>query len=359
MGRRPRTVCGEERNRAAMKLCLTPQVHGVGGMVSFAAKLTAGLNAQGIAIQNDLRRAGYDTLLVIGGTRDLPGLWRARRRGVRVVQRLNGMNWVHRVQRTGWRHFLRAEYGNFILATIRARLADHIVYQSEFARRWWERIYGPARVPSSVIYNGVDLNSYTPDGPADRPKDRCRLLLVEGSLGGGYEIGLATAVQLAEALGRDPQSGKPVELMVVGRVDAGLQARWRQQSQVSLEFTGLVPREHIPEFDRSAHLLYSADVNAACPNSAIEALACGLPVVGFDTGALPELVTGDAGRIVPYGRDVWRLETPDIGRLAGAAAEILADPEHFRNAARARAVQAFGLDRMVAAYLEVFTNPVR
>jgi len=336
-----------------MKLCLTPKVHGVGGMVSFAAKLTAGLSMRGIETMSDLRSTGYDTLLVIGGTRDLVGLWRARRRGVRIVQRLNGMNWVHRIHSTGWRHYLRAEYGNFILATIRARLADHIVYQSEFARRWWERIYGPTRVPNSVIYNGVDLNVYTPDGPSDRPDDRYRLLLVEGSLGGGYEMGLETAVQLAESLGRAQNLDKPVELRVVGRVADGLVARWQQQAKVPIEFTGLVPRERIAEIDRSAHLLYSADVNAACPNSVIEALACGLPVVGFDTGALPELVPGDAGRIVPYGRNVWRLESPDVAGLACAASEILAHPARFRNAARAHAGQAFGLDRMVAAYLEV------
>jgi glycosyltransferase involved in cell wall biosynthesis len=339
-----------------MKLCLTPKVHGVGGMVSFAAKLTAGLNVLGVETLSDLRSRGYDTLLVIGGTRDLPGLWRARRRGVRIVQRLNGMNWVHRIHRTGWRHSLRAEYGNFILATIRARLADHIVHQSEFARRWWERVYGPARVPSSVIYNGVDLNAYTPDGPFSRPDDRYRLLLVEGSLGGGYEMGLETAVQLTEALARTQNLDKPVELMVVGRVAASLQARWQQQAQVPLQFAGLVPRERIAEIDRSAHLLYSADVNAACPNSVIEALACGLPVAGFDTGALPELVSGDSGRIVPYGRDVWRLEPPDVPGLATSAAEILADPERFRTAARARARQAFGLEQMVVAYLEVIEN---
>jgi glycosyltransferase involved in cell wall biosynthesis len=339
-----------------MKLCLTPKVHGVGGMVSFAAKLTAGLNTHGVETLDDLRSTGYDTLLVIGGTRDLPGLWRAHRRGVRIVQRLNGMNWIHRIRRTGWRHSLRAEYGNFILATIRSRLADHIVYQSEFARRWWERAHGPTKVPSSMIYNGVDLNAYTPDGPSSRPEDRYRLLLVEGSLGGGYEMGLETAVQLAKVLGRIQNLEKPVELMVVGRVAAGLQARWQQQAQVPLQFTGLVPRERIAEIDRSAHLLYSADVNAACPNSVVEALACGLPVVGFDTGALPELVSGDAGRIVPYGRDVWRLESPDVPALASAAVEILVDAERFRTAARARARQTFGLERMVAAYLEVFEN---
>jgi len=78
---------------------------------------------------------------------------------------------------------------------------------------------------------------------------------------------------------------------------------------------GLIPRDAIPALDRSAHLLYSADLNAACPNSVIEALACGLPVAGFATGALPELVTGDSGRLVPYGGDPWKLDTPAVPAL--------------------------------------------
>jgi len=124
---------------------------------------------------------------------------------------------------------------------------------------------------------------------------------------------------------------------------------------VPLQFAGLVPREQIPALDRSAHLLYAADINAACPNSVVEALACGLPVVSFATGALPELVTGDAGRIVPYGGDPWQLHPPDLDALARAAAEVLADQARFRAGARRRAEEALGLDPMVDAYLDVLT----
>ncbi|HEY6074412.1 MAG TPA: hypothetical protein VIV15_13740, partial [Anaerolineales bacterium] len=88
-------------------------------------------------------------------------------------------------------------------------------------------------------------------------------------------------------------------------------------------------------------------------NSVIEALACGLPVAGFAHGSLPELVAGDAGRLVPYGGDPWKLETPDIPALALAAAEILKDNDRFRRAARARAESLLGLDAMVDAYLKV------
>src|SRR5512145_2154698 len=111
-------MCGE-----AMKICLTPHVHGTGGMVSFAAKFAAGLKAHGVETTTDLQAGDIDAILVIGGTRNILGLWRARQRGIPIIQRLNGMNWVHRVRYTGIKHFLRAEYGNRILAVIRSRLA--------------------------------------------------------------------------------------------------------------------------------------------------------------------------------------------------------------------------------------------
>jgi glycosyltransferase involved in cell wall biosynthesis len=322
-------------------------------MVSFRQKLAAGLGRRGIQVSEDLAGVPCDAVLVIGGTRQLLDLWRLRRKGVRIVQRLDGMNWLHRLHRTGYRHALRAEYGNWILSFIRSKLADRIVYQSEFARSWWDRVYGAVPASTTVIYNGVDLSTYTPEGPHRRPEERWRILLVEGSLMGGYEMGLEAAFGLVADLNRRAAGAQSplVELVVVGRVSQDVRERWESLSIAPVTWSGLLPTERIPEMDRSAHLLYSSDVNPACPNSVIEALACGLPVLAFDTGALPELVTGDSGRVVPYGGDPWRLDPPDIPSLSNAALEILANPAHFRRAARLRAESAFKLDTMVDSYL--------
>jgi glycosyltransferase involved in cell wall biosynthesis len=319
-------------------------------MASFQARLTGSLARRGVEVTYDLGDPSCDVVLVIGGTRNLKGLWQARRRGARIVQRLDGMNWLHRRLRTGVRHFLRAEYGNFILTSIRNRLAEEVIYQSAFARSWWERVRGPAPAPARVIYNGVDLDVYSPASKDALPEEIYRLLLVEGNLGGGYEIGLETAVRLGEQL--TPLVDRPVELKVVGKAAASLQETWRRKAVIPVHFAGQVPPDQIPQVDRSAHLLFSADLHAACPNAVIEALACGLPVAAFDTGALPELVQGDAGRVVPYGGDAWRLDPPDIPALARAAAEILQAPDRFRRAARKRAEVAFGLERMADLYLD-------
>jgi glycosyltransferase involved in cell wall biosynthesis len=336
-------------NLPVPRVCIIPKATNTGGVTSFQARLSAGLKTRGIEVCHNLAELPYEAVLLTGGVRDLPGLLRARKRGARLVQRLDGINWLHRRLRTGPRHFLRAEYGNRLLALLRARFITHVVYQSEFVRGWWRERFGPEHVPSAIIHNGVDLSVYTPDGPHERPSDRYRLLLVEGSLQGGYETGLETAVELAERLAEN----FPLELMMAGRVSPDLQAVTQTKSRVPIHWAGLVPGAQIPALDRSAHLLYSADINAACPNAVIEALACGLPVAAFATGALPELVTGDAGRLVPYGGDPWKLEKPDILALAEAAADILTNQPHFRAAARRRAEEAFGLDRMVDRYMDI------
>lgn len=328
------------------RVCLTPTVSGIGGMVSFQAKISAGLVARGIEVSHDPSE-GCDAILVIGGTRQLNGLRRAARSGIPVVQRLDGMNWLHRRRRTGLRHWIRAELGNRLLAAIRNQIATTIVYQSHFVQDWWQGQYG-AGPKSTVIHNGVDLELFSPNGPERPPAEQYRILMVEGSLLGGYELGLESALGLAAGL--QASLSKPLEVAIAGRVDAAQKAKW-SRGEIKIEWLGVVPNDNIPAFNRGAHLLYSADINAACPNSVIEALASGLPVLAFDTGALKELVPPTAGVLAPYGGDPWKLDPPNINGLVGAAGEILQKESGFRVGARAHAEEVFGLDKMVDSYI--------
>ena len=145
--------------------------------------------------------------------------------------------------------------------------------------------------------------------------------------------------------------------MVVGEVSDAVKARAHAFApDLWITWRGIVPREAIPAIDRSAHLLFSTDINAACPNSVIEALACGLPVLAYDTGALSELVQNGAGCVVPYGTDHWQLEDPIIPPLARAAAEILNNNPGYRIRALERAQSTFSLDKMVDSYLDVLVK---
>jgi len=66
----------------------------------------------------------------------------------------------------------------------------------------------------------------------------------------------------------------------------------------------------------------------------IEAMACGVPVVGSDSGAIPEVI-GDAGVVVPEG---------DVTALTRAISQLLADP------ARRRELAARGRARVLSQY---------
>jgi glycosyltransferase involved in cell wall biosynthesis len=327
-------------------------------MASFRVKFEDRLRKRGIEVTHNPGEES-DAILIIGGTRHLLPLWRAKRRGIRIVQRLDGVNWVQRVRWSGVRYTLRAEYGNALLSFIRNNLADRVVYQSNFIRSWWEDWYGVARVPGYVILNGVDLDTYSPVGqntPSGRfailSNSSYRLLVVEGSLAGGLDTGLRAAARLAEIL----LEKFPIELTIAGTVDVHTKDHLGRESKIPVEFLDIILREQVPDLMRSSHLLFSAEINPPCPNSVVEALACGLPVVGFETGSLRELVGEKAGRLVPYGGNPWKLETPDVPALAEAAGEVLGEQERFRSAARARAEELLSVDKMVDEYLKVLLD---
>ena len=337
-------------------ICFLPKLEGLGGPASFQARLMADFRNRGIDVHHDPTARDCAAILVSGGTRQVLALWRAKRRGVRVVQRLAQMNWIHRVHQSGLRHYLRSERNNRLLAFIRRRLADRVVYQSEFVQSMWTDAFGEVIAPGVVIHNSVDLQTCTPDGPHQRPQDHLRMLVVEGNLGRGNEPHLEHAIHLAEAV--QAQVDRKLELMIVGNAPQILRDKWNAESGVWLTWLGTVPRERIPEIDRSAHLLYSSELNGGCPNAVIEALACGLPVVGYATGALPELVPVEAGRVVPYGANHWKLEPPDTSALAAAALEVLADQDFFRRGARAYAEAHFDIGQMGERYLDVLMGTI-
>ncbi len=336
---------------ATGSICLYPRLEHTGGPSSFQRKLTTCLEQQGIEVHFDPERKDVAAILVVGGSSHLHQLANAKKRGIRIVQRLDGMNWLHKKTNTGIKHYLRSEWNNHILSSIRKNYADAIVYQSNFTRTWWNQVYGKAPVEDTVIHNGVDLNLFTPDGKGKPPADAIRIMVIEGSFYGGHERDLMNAAGFARGMAE--ASGKQVELVIASRAPKSLLAKLPTYSNVTVRWLGIILLSDIPELNRSAHIFYPAEINAACPNTVMEAMACGLPIVSFATGSLPELVMGDAGRIVPYGADHWNLEAPDFTPLCEAGMQVYAQQSKFRTATRKLAVSSFDMHLMAENYLKI------
>ena len=85
---------GSLYNKMMSKICIVPRVEGSGGMASFRLKFEQGIKFRGMDVTHDLSEKS-DAVLVIAGTRNLWQLYQARKRGVRIVQRLDGRQDAH------------------------------------------------------------------------------------------------------------------------------------------------------------------------------------------------------------------------------------------------------------------------
>jgi glycosyltransferase involved in cell wall biosynthesis len=85
----------------------------------------------------------------------------------------------------------------------------------------------------------------------------------------------------------------------------------------------------------------------------IEALASGLPVAAFDSGAIRELVSEDSGIISQYGGNIWNLDDADADLMVRQLNEKLKNLTELGRNARITAEKMFGLDQMVDKYLAV------
>jgi N-acetyl-alpha-D-glucosaminyl L-malate synthase BshA len=87
--------------------------------------------------------------------------------------------------------------------------------------------------------------------------------------------------------------------------------------------------------------------------AALEAMACGMPVIASRVGGLPEVVTeGQSGYLVPVG---------DVAGMTERAIEVLGDParlETLRQGAIARAA-LFSADRVVPRYEDLYADVLR
>jgi D-inositol-3-phosphate glycosyltransferase len=187
----------------------------------------------------------------------------------------------------------------------------------------------PARV--CVVPCGVDVRHFNPDGRAARRRATYRRIVVVSRLverkGIGNVIEALPMIPCAELL----IAGGPPQALLDHDAEAqrfrSLASRVRVDDGVELR--GAVERADVPA------LMRSADVVACCPwyepfgLVAVEAMACGIPVVASAVGGLAEtVVDGVCGVHVPPRR-------PD--RIAEAIQGLLSD-ESGRRAMGQRAV---------------------
>lgn len=229
--------------------------------------------------------------------------------------------------------------------------ADFIINQSEFSRISAERYLGSSTVPSEILFNPVDTEVFSP--PVQSLPDGPWRILAAGTSHALYRTKSALDT-LRELLTR----GHDVHLTIAGEFrwkDAAVQVR-KAMRGLERQVTILPPfgQEEAPEIYRAAHLLLHTKYNDPCPTVPIEAMACGLPVVGTKSGGMPELVPEECGMLVPIEEGWSRDLAGDPGLLADAVERVMENHVVMTEAARSHAQRTFDVKEWLCRHDMVF-----
>ena len=208
-----------------------------------------------------------------------------------------------------------------------------------------------------VIINGVDRQRFYPVPGARRrlglPQDAACVLFVatHTERRKGFQLLVQALEQLQQSFGRARlPDGRRLIFCCLG---LGVE----RLSSLGVE---MYPFGYVHD-DAMLRLIYSAadvfvipSTEENLPSSALEAMACALPVVGFQTGGVPDVIDqGRTGLLVPSG---------DVSALAGALREMLLYPQAAQAMGRAgheRVERELNVETQAARYLDLYRDLTR
>ncbi len=279
-----------------------------------------------------------------------PGLLDLERRGMPLLTTIH-----HPITRDrelelaaaqGWQRVTKRRWYAFVAMQRRvARRSAHLLTVSERSAKDIAADFGIPRKRLRIVPVGVDIDHFRPRADAERVPGR--LVSIASA-----DVPLKGVSVLVRALARmTPRSWS--ELVVVGAPS--------DETSKMLAEAGLLDRVHFRTGltdAQLAELLASAQVHVV-PSlyegfslPAVEAMACGTPVVASDVGALPALLESGAGTLVAPG---------DPAALADAIQRLLGSPGSRASMSvegRRRAVQTYSWRSVAEATAQIYARVI-
>lgn len=199
-----------------------------------------------------------------------------------------------------------------------------------------QRVFDNQRVEAVIVPNIFDLEHFNVDvARTGERKAGAPHLVVTRKLEKTYGVDIVLqAFQLIKAQCSESRltvagSGSQENELKALANSLGLQS--------SVTFTGRLDSQQVAQLYHEADLMLNAGPIDISPKSLIEALACGLPVVSINVGAIPDLLT--------HAKAAFLVPPNEPEKLADAALLVLADAELRNNLVTQGQVVAAGFDK--------------
>ena len=175
------------------------------------------------------------------------------------------------------------------------QIADYVFYQSNFSRYCAEKFLNNRVGPSEVLYNAVNTDlfyRYKKKIPGKELK-----ILVTGKYQSHLFYSLSFIVKILSEL---KKSNIQASVNFSGSFSSFVVKELFELSkslgvEKKIKFTGSYNQEEAQKIYNSADIYFYFVHQSNCPNSVIEAMACGVPVLTTDTGGIPEIVNKNSG----------------------------------------------------------------
>ncbi|MEU3453138.1 glycosyltransferase [Micromonospora sp. NPDC006766] len=189
---------------------------------------------------------------------------------------------------------------------------------------------GLQRTAVAMVPTGVDTTCFHPDGEA-APRDQRPRILSVGGLSPGH--GQEDVIRAMRLVG-------DAELVVVGGPPAARLAEHAEACRLreladrtgvadQVKLVGAVPHDQMATWYRSADVVACTPHYSSAGRVSLEAMACGVPVVGYAMGGLADAVVDEVtGKLVPpgdvraLGVTLRRLLADNAGRFAYGHAAV-------------------------------------
>lgn len=242
--------------------------------------------------------------------------------------------------------------------------SEILMYQQYKTQRFISISHAQQRIVPELnymgtVYNGIDENEFT---FKDYPEGDYLLYL-------GRVIkykGIHTAIKVAQKLGKKLKIAGPLPPQSDTNHKAVMQY-WEEitpQFTQGIEYIGSVEgEEKVRLLQNAKAILFPIEQGREEPfgMTLIEAMSCGTPVIGFNGGAVPEIVkNGVTGYIANYdsqGEGHSIKETGEKGLEKAIETLYALSPEkelEMRKAAREHVERMFTIDRMVDGYERIY-----